>query len=206
MANQPATGAAQGAAAGTAAGSVVPGWGTLIGGVVGAIGGYIGGLSSKKAQDEAEELERKIQHVLSVKRFNKLYGKFLPMIRGQIAATYGGRLDQQTGANIAARNLSGTGLGEVLRSLSVVAPGIEAQKQTAEYARNQQITRARQLGDRIQRIQPSGNPLLQALEGAAGGAYSGYKMDEATRGGTSFGRKPAPTENDLYPTYPGGYR
>ena len=182
------SGAAQGAKQGALAGSVVPGWGTLIGGVIGGIGGYFGGIAARGKEREMERLEEKIQNILSVKKFNKLFGKFLPIFRSQIAAGVGPAIQQQTAGQISARGLSGTGLGEVLQSLSVVAPGIEATRQAGEMARNTQIQRARAVGAQISRkaMTTGSNPILEALSGAAGGAFSGYEMDEAAGGKLGF--------------------
>jgi hypothetical protein len=176
-----ASGAASGAAQGAAAGSVVPGWGTLIGGVVGAIGGYIGGIAQRKAEMERARLEEKIMNLLSIKKYNKFVGRYLPIIRSQIEATIGPQLRQTTAGQISEHGLTGTGLGEVLRSLAQVAPGIEAVRQAGEEARTTQVMKARALGARIERITPGTNPILAALSGGAQGAYSGFNLDALRR-------------------------
>ena len=146
MASKRAQGLGQGASQGAMVGSAFGGWGALIGGVVGGISGYFGGISARKAEREQERAEEKIHNVLSVKKFRKKYGQFLPYSRQEIAAGQGPRIRQALEGRVAGTGMQDTGLGTALQGLAKVAPEVEASRLAAERAQMWQVNRAKSLG------------------------------------------------------------
>ena len=104
--------------------------GFLTGGPAGAVvGGLAGGLAggeADKANKRNRQLEAELRRITSPEELLRITQLLTPELREQFAASLTPSLQSSIAGTLEARGLTGTGLGEVLRALSRIAPEIAA--------------------------------------------------------------------------------
>lgn len=126
---------ASGAAAGSAFGPIGTGAGFVI-------GGFLGGRAKKKAKREQRQRQAEIRRISSPENYLATIKRLTPQFRAQVASTIAPALQGGVASTLARRNLTGTGVGEAVRNLSQVVPGVEASRlatQTAGDLINRQL-------------------------------------------------------------------
>ena len=117
MADEVVGGAAQGAAVGTA---IFPGVGTAIGAGIGAIAGFLGSKSKKRA---LARRRRKLKKLTSAEHLTDVIKKLRPQFREIVAQGLGPQFLSGIAAELGRSGLTGTGVGEALRTAAAAVPG-----------------------------------------------------------------------------------
>lgn len=176
MASETASGAMQGAATGTA---VMPGVGTAIGAGLGALSGFMAGRRRKKAEKNERRRQERIRQKSSPQHLAEVMQSLQPMMREIVASGLGPQFQTMVSDSLAKHGLTGTGVGEAMRTGAAGAPAIFATQMAGQEAGN--VVKRELAAEDIAGPEPapSQNPLLDA----AMGGFRGFL-------GTSMG-KPA---------------
>lgn len=144
---------------------------------VGAITAFAGASSKNKAKRRQREAikarERAALQALSPEAVAGAAKKYQPLFREQIAGGEGPLLKQGVSSSLARHGLTGTGVGEAIRGLSLSAPDHEAFRRALEKGWDTQLGIANTINARPIPDYMRENPYTAALGGAAQGAFGG---------------------------------
>ncbi len=153
------------------AGQVQMSYVAAIAAAVGAIMGYYQqSLQNRQAsayQADYQQLLKKATGSLSSRAISRRAGKLRPQIREAIQSAAGPAYRQTVEANLARTGLSGTGVGQVLADSALLAPEIEAVRQSFDTALALAQQKAQILSGGAAGLPPApqGSPLAAALSG-----------------------------------------
>lgn len=116
---------------GASAGSVAGPYGAAAGFV---IGGFLGGKAKKKAKREQRQRNAEIRRISSPENYLATIKKLTPKFREQVASGMAPALQGSIASTLARRNLTGTGVGEAVRNLGQIVPGVEAGRMASQSA------------------------------------------------------------------------
>jgi hypothetical protein len=155
-------------------------WGALVGAAIGAVGGFARqrAQNRKIAQMKAEAARMKF--LASPQHLNEVMTTLQPLMKNIVASGLGPQFQQSVNQSLAEHGLTGTGVGEAMRTGAAGAPALFTAGMTEQAAEGQvgrEMGAEQSATDTLAATPVGENPLMGALlDGARGYLAGGGKF------------------------------
>ena len=163
------SGAGQGAATGASFGPM----GAVVGAGIGALSGFMSGRRRKKAERQERRRQARIRQIASPAHLAETMTALAPMFKQIVASGLGPQFSAMVADSLAKHGMTGTGVGEAMRTGAASAPAIFATQAAGAEAGNVVKRELAAEGMNGPEPAPSQNPILDALMGGARGFLAG---------------------------------